>query len=69
MDKMTYNKAVERLEVIMEQINSGKTDIDALSALISEARELIKFCRGKLYSVDDDVKKLLAEIADDTRPE
>lgn len=64
--KITYNEAIERLDVIMSQINGGNVDIDKLSSLLSEAHELIKLCRLRLYKVDEEVKKMLAEIDSDT---
>lgn len=59
MDKMTYTKAVARLEEIMEAVQGGKMDVDELSGLLKEASELVKFCREKLYKVDEEVKSLL----------
>lgn len=64
--KITYNEAIERLDVIMSQINAGNVDIDKLSSLLSEAHELINFCRSRLYKVDEEVKKMIAEIDNDT---
>lgn len=59
MDKMTYTKAVARLEEIMENVQGGKLDVDELSGLLKEASELVKFCREKLYKVDEEVKALI----------
>ena len=56
---MTYTKAVARLEEIMEAVQGGKLDVDELSGLLKEASELVKFCREKLYKVDEEVKSLL----------
>ena len=55
---MTYNEAVTRLEEIMGKIQSGKIDIDELAGLLKEAQELVKFCREKLYKVDEEIKAL-----------
>ncbi len=59
MDKMTYTKAVARLEEIMEAVQGSKLDVDELSGLLKEASELVKFCREKLYKVDEEVKTLI----------
>lgn len=56
---MTYSEAVARLEEIMETVQGGKMDVDELSGLLKEASELVKFCREKLYKVDEEVKSLL----------
>ena len=56
---MTYEQATKRLEEIVQSIESGKTDIDSLSAALKEAKELIAFCKGKLTKAEADVKKIL----------
>ena len=58
---MTYNEAMTRLEEIMGKIQGGRIDIDELSGLLKEAQELVKFCREKLYKVDEDIKALTEE--------
>lgn len=61
MEKMKYSEAVARLEEIMAKVQSGRMDIDELAGLLKEAQELVKFCRNKLYKVDEEVKALLDE--------
>ena len=61
MENMSYSQAVTRLEEIMNVGQSGKLDVDELSGLLKEAAELVKFCRAKLYKVDEEVNKLLDE--------
>lgn len=62
MEDMNYSQAVARLEGIMNAIQGGGLDVDSLSGLLKEAAELVKFCRSKLYKVDEDVKALLKEF-------
>ena len=61
MENMNYTQAVIRLEEIMNIVQGGKLDVDELSGLLKEAAELVKFCRAKLYKVDEEVKQLLDE--------
>jgi len=61
MEKMTYNEAMMRLDEITTKIQGGKVDIDELAGLLKEAQELVKFCREKLYKVDEDIKALLED--------
>ena len=58
MKKMTYDEAMTRLEEITARIQGGKVDIDQLAGLLKEAQELVKFCREKLYKVDEEIKAL-----------
>jgi len=36
-------------------------DIDELENKLKEAQKLIKFCRGKLYKTDIEIKKMFEE--------
>lgn len=61
MKKITYAEAMSRLEEIMGKIQGGKIDIDELSGMLKEAQELVKFCRDKIYKVDEEIKALTEE--------
>lgn len=56
---MTYEKAVKRLEQIVNQIESNELDIDRLSSSLKEAQELLTFCKDKLYTTDAEIRKML----------
>ena len=62
----SYSQAVSRLEEIMQAIQSGSVEIDTLYRLLREADELIKFCRTRLYEVDEEVKMLLDSMNEET---
>lgn len=57
--KMTYDQAMKCLEEIVNKIDNNELDIDSLASTLKEAEEIIKFCREKLYKVDNEVKKIL----------
>lgn len=52
---------MKRLEEIVSRIDSDEMDIDSLGENLKEAQELIRFCRDRLYKVDEDIKKMLGE--------
>lgn len=60
--KETYGQAMQRLEEIVEKIESNELDIDNLSEYLEEAQKLIKSCRDKLYKADTEIKKMLEEV-------
>ena len=65
MENMTYVQAVERLEEIMNSIQGGGMDVDKLAVTLKEADALVKFCRSKLFEVDEEVKLLFDELSAD----
>ncbi|MEG1749372.1 MAG: exodeoxyribonuclease VII small subunit [Tannerellaceae bacterium] len=58
----TYNEAVEKLRLIVADIEKGDLDVDILSAKVKEATRLIKLCKEKLFIADEEVKKVLEEL-------
>lgn len=60
-EKMTYEQAMLRLEDIVRQVERGETSIDSLTELLKEAKQLIAYCKDKLYATEEEIKKILAE--------
>jgi exodeoxyribonuclease VII small subunit len=58
-EKLNYGEAIERLEQIVAQIERNDLDIDSLGVKLREAKELVDFCKKRLFEVDEEVKKLL----------
>ncbi len=58
---MKYEEAMKRLETIVSDIEDNRLDIDMISEKLKEARELIKFCKDKLYRTDQEIQKLMSE--------
>lgn len=56
---MTYEKAMKRLEQIVAKIENGEMDIDSLAKSLKEAKILVEYCKNKLTSVEEEVKKCL----------
>ncbi len=61
MQKLTYAKATERLNEIMRLLDSEQLDIDHLAETLKEAKELISFCKEKLYSVDKTIQEIMSD--------
>ncbi|MGJ1418550.1 exodeoxyribonuclease VII small subunit [Sphingobacterium spiritivorum] len=59
----SYTDAFNELQQIVNDISSGSTNIDELSEKIRRAALLIKVCRTKLTSTEEEVNQLLANLA------
>ena len=62
--ELTYKSAKDELEQIVAAIESGELDVDALTQKVKRAPELIAFCKGKLTQTDEELQKILDEIAE-----
>jgi exodeoxyribonuclease VII small subunit len=60
--KMTYAEAVAELEQIVAEIEEGSVSVDELSGKVKRAAQLLRFCKEKLSSTEEDVKKILDEL-------
>ncbi len=62
--QISYSQALSELEKIVGEIESEKIDVDVLSERVKRAAQLVKFCRTKLRSTEEEVKKSLAELGE-----
>lgn len=62
MSNYTYQDAFEELQQIVADIESGNISVDQLLEKVTKASELIKICRTKLVSTEENVHKILAAI-------
>lgn len=66
---MTYEEAYQELQQIISEIESGEISVDVLSQKVKRAAELIAFCKEKLTSTENDVQKILDDLAADRNNE
>jgi exodeoxyribonuclease VII small subunit len=59
--EMTYEQAIERLEIITTKLNESDTSLDEALELFEEGTRLTAFCTKKLESV----KQKIIEIEKD----
>lgn len=60
--KMSYQEAVDKVETIVARIEQEAPDMDELSALVREAMELLKYCKGKLKATEEDLEKAMRDL-------
>lgn len=63
-EEINYTAAFEELQEIVNEIEQGKISVDALSAKVKRASVLIKICKTKLTTTEEDVQKILKELED-----
>ncbi len=57
----SFEAALKRLEEIVEQMESGETDLDTMIASFEEGQRLVKFCTAKLNEVEKKIEKIVKE--------
>ncbi|MBD5358576.1 MAG: exodeoxyribonuclease VII small subunit [Bacteroides sp.] len=62
-EQLSYTKAISELEAIVAKMQSNDCDIDSLAGYTSRALELLKYCKEKLFTTDQEVKKCLEALS------
>lgn len=62
----TYTEAFEELQEIVSEIEQGEISVDELSEKVKRAAVLIKICKAKLVTTEEDVTKILKELEKST---
>ncbi len=57
-----YTKAFEELQKIVSEIEQGEISVDELSEKVKRAAQLIKVCKLKLTTTEEDVNRILKEL-------
>lgn len=57
-----YQEAFEELQSIVREIELGEISVDLLSDKVKRAAVLIKICKDKLKTTEEDVSRILEEI-------
>ena len=56
-----FEAALKRLEAIVEEMESGETDLDTMIASFEEGQKLVKFCTAKLNEVEKKIEKIVKD--------
>jgi exodeoxyribonuclease VII small subunit len=59
---LNYTDAFQELQAIVAEIENGEISVDELSQKVKRAAQLIKFCKTKLSTTEEDVNKILKEL-------
>ena len=61
-NEITYTYAMQKLEKLVQMMQSEDCSIDNLTQYSKEALGLLKLCKSKLLETDEELKKILQEF-------
>jgi exodeoxyribonuclease VII small subunit len=61
-ESISYTDAFAELQEIVADIEGGEISVDQLSEKVKRAAFLIKVCKTKLTTTEEDVNKILKEL-------
>ena len=59
---LSYQKAMDELESIVKKIEQNEPDVDELNDMVVRAVELVKYCKSKLKTTEDQINNNLEEL-------
>ena len=60
MNEIKYEAALKQLQEIVERLESGQMDIDALGKEIKNVQTLIKMCKEKLTKTEEEINAIIS---------
>lgn len=61
MQDLNFEKALERLEIIVEELEKGNLTLDEALTFYEEGVRLSRFCTGKLKEVEGRIEMIVKE--------
>lgn len=68
-ENLSYTDAFSELQTIVQEIEEGEISVDELSEKVKRAAFLLKVCRQKLTTTEEDVNKILKDLESPTENE
>ena len=62
--KFSYNKSLEEMEQIMNEIETEEVDVDKLSEKVKRLAVLIKKCKAKLHDTEEEVQHIIDDLVE-----
>ena len=57
--KMNFEESLKRLDKIVEDMESGEMELDAMISAFEEGQKLVKLCSEKLNEVERKIEKVV----------
>jgi exodeoxyribonuclease VII small subunit len=61
-NEINYTAAFEELQQIVRDMEDGEITVDELAVKVKRAAELIKVCKTKLTTTEENVNEILKEL-------
>lgn len=65
-EEINYVDAFDELQRIVIEIEEGEISVDELSEKVKRATQLIKICKSKLTTTEEDINQILKDLEDNS---
>ena len=60
--EISYNDAIIEIEETLQKIENEELDVDELASKVKRISSLLKICKDKLNSTEEEVEKILGQM-------
>ena len=64
-ENISYKDAIEEIESILQQVESGDLDVDQLTDKVKRVSALLDICNKKLKTTEQEVEKIIKEMKEE----
>jgi exodeoxyribonuclease VII small subunit len=64
-EDVKFETSINRIETIIQEVESGELSMDELNKHVAEAARLLKDCRRFLRTTEDELNKTLSDLDDE----
>ena len=64
-ENISYKDAIEEIESILQQVESGELDVDQLTDKVKRVSALLEICNKKLKTTEQEVEKIIKEMKEE----
>lgn len=57
--KFSYQKSIQELQTIIQDLDQGEIGLDELSAKIQKAKSLLTLCQDKLRATEKEISEII----------
>ena len=61
-EEIKYTDAFDELQQIVQEIEEGEITVDELALKVKRAAQLIRICKTKLTTTEEDVNEILKQL-------
>ena len=61
-ENISYKDAIEEIESILQQVESGELDVDQLTDKVKRVSALLEICNKKLKTTEKEVEKIIKDM-------
>lgn len=61
MTKLSYGEKLNKIDSIIEEIQTGDLDMDKIDSQLSAAKKMLESCKKQLFNTEEKISKIMED--------